>query len=64
MELKQAICDRRSIRKYEDKEVSAELVLEMPENIVITSLISVGYPAQNPGPRPRRTIEEIFLKEI
>ena len=31
MELKQAICDRRSIRKYEDKEVPAELVLELLE---------------------------------
>lgn len=39
-------------------------ILEIPDNIVITSLISVGYPAQNPGPRPRLAMEDIFLKEI
>ena len=31
MELKQAIFDRRSIRKYEEKEVPAELVTELLE---------------------------------
>ena len=67
MELKQAICDRRNIRKYQDKEVPAELVtelLELPDGIFVTSLITVGYPAQSPGPRPRRPLEELLLKEI
>ena len=39
-------------------------ILELPEDIVITSLISVGYPAQDPGPRPRLALEEVFLKEL
>ena len=39
-------------------------ILEIPENLVVTSLITVGYPAQDPKPRPRHTLEEIFLKEI
>lgn len=39
-------------------------ILELPDNVVITALIAVGYPAQSPAARPRLALEEVFLKEI
>lgn len=39
-------------------------LLELPDNLVITMLISVGYPAEDPGPRPRLSMGELLLKEI
>lgn len=39
-------------------------LLELPDNLVITMLISVGYPAEDPGPRPRLSLGELLLKEI
>lgn len=39
-------------------------LLEIPDNLVVTMLISVGYPAEDPGPRPRIPLDEVLLKEI
>lgn len=39
-------------------------ILELPQGMVVTGLISVGWPDQDPPPRPRRPLEELLLKEI
>lgn len=39
-------------------------ILDLPEDMVVTALIGVGYPAEDPAPRPRRDLSEILLKEI
>ncbi|GAB6155083.1 hypothetical protein JCM17380_38340 [Desulfosporosinus burensis] len=36
-------------------------ILALPENIIITALMPVGFPDQNPAPRPRIALEEIIL---
>jgi nitroreductase len=38
-------------------------VLNIPEEIRVVGITPVGYPDENPGPRPRKTIEEIVVKE-
>jgi len=42
----------------------AKEILELPDNLVVTALISIGYPAQEPAPRPRISMQDILLKEI
>ena len=39
-------------------------ILEMPEHLVITGLMPVGFPDQNPVPRPRVSIQEIVYKVV
>ncbi len=39
-------------------------ILDIPENLIVTALIGVGYPAQSPPPRPRRSLAEVLIKEI
>lgn len=39
-------------------------LLELSDALVVTALVSVGHPAEEPGPRPRLELEEVFLKEI
>lgn len=46
-----------------NQQVVREL-LEIPNNLVVTMLISVGYPAEEPGPRPRMALQEVLFKEI
>ncbi len=38
-------------------------VLKIPENIKIVGMITLGYPDEDPDARPRKTIEEIILKD-
>lgn len=35
--------------------------LKLTDNLFIAALLPVGYPAQNPGPRPRLSMSEIIL---
>ncbi len=39
-------------------------ILELPNNLVITALMPVGFPDQNPAPRPRVALEEIIYRTI
>lgn len=39
-------------------------ILELPENMIITALMPVGYPDQHPGLRPRLKLEEIIYKVV
>lgn len=39
------------------KKVAA--ILDLPETMVVTALMPVGYPDENPAPRPRLSAEEI-----
>lgn len=39
-------------------------ILELPENLVITALMPVGFPDQNPAPRPRVSAQEIVYKVV
>lgn len=39
-------------------------ILGLPKNLVVTALMPVGYPDQNPPPRPRVVHEEIIYKQI
>jgi len=38
-------------------------VLDIPEDIRIVGMITLGYPDEKPDARPRKTTEEIFTKE-
>lgn len=39
-------------------------ILDLPEHMIITGLMPVGVPDQNPPPRPRISLEDIVLKVI
>ncbi|HEY8875107.1 MAG TPA: nitroreductase family protein [Desulfosporosinus sp.] len=39
-------------------------ILELPEHLVITGLMPVGFPDQNPAPRPRVSIQDIVYREV
>jgi len=39
-------------------------ILDLPENIVVTALMPVGYPDQNPAQRPRVALEQIVYKIV
>jgi nitroreductase len=47
------------IRAFEAPAVQE--ILDIPEGVTVVSLLTVGYPAQSPGARPRRGLEEILL---
>jgi nitroreductase len=38
---------------------AVEELLEVPEGIKVLTLLTLGYPAQSPGARPRKSLEEI-----
>ncbi|AET66515.1 nitroreductase [Desulfosporosinus orientis DSM 765] len=39
-------------------------ILDLPDNLVITALLPVGYPNQDPPQRPRINLEEIIYKVL
>ncbi|MBC2723969.1 nitroreductase family protein [Desulfosporosinus sp.] len=39
-------------------------ILEMPEHLVITGLMPVGFPDQNPVQRPRVSVQDIIYKVV
>lgn len=39
-------------------------ILELPEHLIITGLMPVGYPDQNPAPRPRVSLADIIYKVV
>ncbi|HWP97708.1 MAG TPA: nitroreductase family protein [Syntrophomonadaceae bacterium] len=38
--------------------------LELPDNLYPLCLLPIGYPAQDPAPRPRKALEELIIKEL
>ena len=44
-------------------EARTKKLLSIPDEWKVISGISVGYPAESPGPRPRKPIEEIVFYE-
>jgi nitroreductase len=38
--------------------------LNLPDSMQVTALVPIGYPDQNPAPRPRLPLEDIFLGEV
>ncbi len=44
-------------------EVKVKSILKIPEEIRLVGLTTVGYPDENPGPRPRKSMEEVLSKE-
>ncbi len=42
----------------------AKKVLELEDRYDIVALLPIGYPDQNPAPRPRLSMEEVLLKEV
>ena len=47
------------IGAFEEEKVKQ--VLNIPENLSVVILLTVGYPDEKPGPRPRKSREEIFF---
>ncbi|KJS15990.1 MAG: oxidoreductase [Peptococcaceae bacterium BRH_c4b] len=47
---------------FKQKEIKD--LLDLGEQYAVVALIPVGYPDQDPGPRPRLPMEQILLKEI
>ena len=45
---------------YEDK---VKEILGVPQEIRVVALLPLGYPAEQPGPRPRKTLDEIIARE-
>ena len=46
---------------FNEKEVKR--ILSVPENVRVVALTPLGYPAENPGQRPRKALEEIVCYE-
>lgn len=46
--------------RFFDPERAAE-TLELPDSLVLLSLLTVGYPDQSPAQRPRKQLEEILI---
>lgn len=47
------------VRAFEAEKV--ERMIGVPEGVKVLSLLTVGYPAEEPAPRPRRPLDEILL---
>ena len=45
------------------KEPAVKEVLNIPENLRVVTLLTLGYPAENPDPRPRNPIEDMVSYE-
>jgi nitroreductase len=39
-------------------------ILELPPKLIVTALISVGFPDESPRPRPRIALEDIILRVV
>jgi nitroreductase len=47
---------------YDEKEVKR--LLQIPDEIRVPAMFTLGYADENPGPRPRKDIDDILSKEI
>ncbi len=49
------------VQFFDPKEMAK--VLGLPDDFVVVALLTVGYPAEHPVPRPRKTLKEIVCYE-
>lgn len=47
---------------FNEEEVKA--ILEIPEKIRLVALLSLGYPAESPGARPRESLDEMVCFDV
>ncbi len=47
------------IGMYDEEAIKEKF--NIPEQMAVVALLAAGYPAENPGPRPRKSREEIIL---
>ncbi len=47
--------------KYDEKQVKE--ILGIPEAVRVVAMTPLGYPAENPAPRPRKSLDEIICYE-
>jgi nitroreductase len=45
---------------YEEK---VKEILGVPQEVRVVALLPLGYPAEQPGPRPRKSLDEIIARE-
>ncbi|MCJ7444165.1 MAG: nitroreductase family protein [Methanotrichaceae archaeon] len=45
---------------YEDQ---VKEILEIPDNIRVVAMLTLGYPAESPSARPRKDLEEVIVYE-
>lgn len=50
------------VQLFKAKEIAG--ILELPENLIVTALMPVGFPDQSPAPRPRIPLKEILYRVI
>jgi nitroreductase len=47
------------VRAFDHKAVSK--ILDLPDTVALVALMTLGYPAQSPGARPRKPLDELLL---
>jgi len=47
--------------RFDEKQVKE--ILGIPEGVRVVAMTPLGYPAENPAPRPRKRLEEIVCYE-
>ncbi|MBU1672021.1 MAG: nitroreductase family protein [Actinobacteria bacterium] len=47
------------VRAFDHKAVAG--ILDLPDTVALVALLTLGYPAQSPGARPRKPIEDLLL---
>jgi len=77
MDIFEVITGRRSIRKYKDAPVEREKIkqllnlarlapsaLGIPQGFRVVGLTPLGYPDQEPKPRPRKELAEVAFLDV
>jgi len=47
-----------------DESEEVRVLFDLPESIIVVALVAVGYPAEEPRPRPRLEMEDILLRPL
>ena len=63
MDFQQLVAARRSVRAYRPDPVAALEVLGLPESVVPFAFTPLGWPADTPGPKERKPLEELVRHE-
>lgn len=62
MDVFEAIKARRSIRAYDTKKEVKE-ILGIPPGVRVVAMAPLGYPAEKPEARPRKSLDEVVSYE-
>lgn len=49
------------IGAFDPKQVGE--IINLPEGVIAAHVLPVGYPAEEPAPRPRKSVEEVICRE-